>query len=1011
MTRFIAWTQLARPGLHVWREGTRLKLYLQPVAPGPAPGWVTFEYDLEPRIGQDTQFMLFEFTESGGPGRFEYDAHGRALPRRADGSYPDAVWFAEGAGRVLLADPMLTSADRLTVHLISKRRYRQSELFLWDPSSGASRRMEPAGLDADGPRFELELSGVHRHLALFKFIRAGDDGQFTAFEPDFANRLWCASDGAEVWTHSEAPELTPALPQRRQLRLRFRQQLAEPPRMRIWQENSDYVADVDGVPGGDGWVAFTTELYTSLGYGVSFWNPDLPEHRRWEHPEARRSGVRIAGDTDYWTLEGDRRMFDAEPRRDRTLELRVALQPPFSALDGPLLAHVWVNRARAPLAPDHPVGADGRVTLETYPEVVTSVKFRDVAGRWEGLSRHPISIPSDQTSTVRHVVLERAPLLEEAPPSDQFLDPPFTIRRPGAYQEDDALHFVVHAPHHARARLIGAWTDWLAAPLPMHSTRDGTYWWARVPVSDVLDGLGHGATDYHGEGYQFLFNDWQRYQDPAAAWVDGSSADAPSRLVRPDRFAWGDQAWSRPGWESLVIYQLHAARFTNRYPDEPPLRRIAREISEPQGYLRTLGVTAIQLLPVNEVGSANSWGYDPAFFFAIENDLGGPDALKELVDTCHRHGIAVLLDVVFNHAGTVDNILWEVARDSFFDGDTRWGAMLNFDHPQVRHFFAQNLVYLAREYHIDGFRLDHTATIVHSGARHSPWSDFVRDLGSGGGWEFLHALRHAVVTEIGPRCILIGEHLPNEWSVTNFGGPLDSQWCDDFHDRLVDACRGATDLSRLASALQLSHTACDDWYKVTNYPESHDEVGNVRDRVSYVGGWGRGLRISKVAAACCLLSRGIPMYFMGAESGEDRQFTFGVADSLDLHGYLDDADRSRLRAWWREMALLRRNECIQGPSPLHVTFAADRLLAFSRGQRGEFFVVLNFGGGRSAVGLGALNLPGGTYRELWNSTWPAFAVVSETEAERSNGGRDARITRARDLRLPDFGVVVLERVD
>ena len=100
------------------------------------------------------------------------------------------------------------------------------------------------------------------------------------------------------------------------------------------------------------------------------------------------------------------------------------------------------------------------------------------------------------------------------------------------------------------------------------------------------------------------------------------------------------------------------------------------------------------------------------------------------------HGLAVLVDVVFNHAGTADNILWSIARESFFDGDTQWGAMVNFDHPQCRHFFAQNLVYLAQEYHLDGFRLDHTATIVHSAAWDA-WSGYVRVRGSGGGWEFL----------------------------------------------------------------------------------------------------------------------------------------------------------------------------------------------------------------------------------------------------------------------------------
>jgi 1,4-alpha-glucan branching enzyme len=379
-----------------------------------------------------------------------------------------------------------------------------------------------------------------------------------------------------------------------------------------------------------------------------------------------------------------------------------------------------------------------------------------------------------------------------------------------------------------------------------------------------------------------------------------------------------------------------------------------------------------------------------------------------LVNTCHAHGLAVLLDVVFNHAGGIDNILWQTARESFFDGDTRWGAMINFDHPQCRHFFAQNLVYLAEEFHIDGFRFDHTATIVHSAAW-DDWSFYVRALGSGGGWDFLHAMRHAVESQVGRNCILMAEHLPNEWSLTNYGGPMDSQWCDDFHDRLVDACRRQFGMARLASAIQLSQTACDDWYKTTNYPESHDEVGNVRDRIAYVAGYGQGFRMSKVAAAATLLSRSIPLFFMGAESGEDQQFQFGSTEQLDLTAYLADADRGRIRAWWRELCHLRRDPTIQGPSPLRVCLAEEQLLAFTRGQRDEFYVLLNFGGWAGRRSLAELNLPGGTYCEYWNSTWPAFAIGAEREDEHANGGRDARLDRADALHVPDYGVVVLRR--
>lgn len=286
----------------------------------------------------------------------------------------------------------------------------------------------------------------------------------------------------------------------------------------------------------------------------------------------------------------------------------------------------------------------------------------------------------------------------------------------------------------------------------------------------------------------------------------------------------------------------------------------------------------------------------------------------------------------------------------------------------------------------------------------------MRQLGSGGGWEFLHGLRRAVGSQVSGHCLLMAEHLPNEWSITNFGGPMDAQWGDDFHDRLIDACRRQFGMSRLADALKLTHTASDNWYKIVNYPESHDEVGNVRDRVAYVAGYGQGWRMSKVAAATTLLSRGIPLFFMGAESGEDKQFRFGSAETLDLNDYLAHNERSRIRHWWRELGKLRRDPNIKGPAPLDVRFAEEQILTFTRGQNGDYFVLLNFGAWSGHKSLAELNLPWGEYRELWNSTWPAFAIQAEQEGEHTNGGRDARLHRGHSLHIPDYGVTILQRI-
>jgi 1,4-alpha-glucan branching enzyme len=259
----------------------------------------------------------------------------------------------------------------------------------------------------------------------------------------------------------------------------------------------------------------------------------------------------------------------------------------------------------------------------------------------------------------------------------------------------------------------------------------------------------------------------------------------------------------------------------------------------------------------------------------------------------------------------------------------------------------------------------------------------------------------------GDRVLIMAEHLPNEWWWSTGDRPLDTQWNDNFHDRFEDACKGWDVMPALAEAFRITHTQCDDWYDATNYSESHDEVGNENDRITNVAGPGRGLRMSKVAAAGTLLSRGIPMFFMGEESAEWRQFR---NDVLDLDFHLGDAARGKVRGWWKTLCELRRNSSsLRGPAPLDIRYAQNQMLGFTRGQAADYYVLLNFGGWSGYKSLTELNLPDGTYRERLNSTWPAFSSEGESEDEHTNGGGDARLDRGRWLHVPDYGVVVLER--
>ena len=173
-----------------------------------------FDYGLEPGILNDVCFMLFDFNEAGRPGDWEKDAHQRKVPRTATGALAEEVWFAQDAQRVLISDPLERSALALRVRLISERRYRPSQLFLWDPVRAVERRVAQAGEDDLGPFFDLNLAADEQSFFHFKFIRRVD-GEFTGFEPDFANRLWSAEDGPEIWTHGDAAEIASASRRRR----------------------------------------------------------------------------------------------------------------------------------------------------------------------------------------------------------------------------------------------------------------------------------------------------------------------------------------------------------------------------------------------------------------------------------------------------------------------------------------------------------------------------------------------------------------------------------------------------------------------------------------------------------------------------------------------------------------------------------------------------------------------------------------------------------------------------
>lgn len=1005
MTRIYALCRPEQTGLFLWRDSIR--------SGGQVPSAEAVGRGLDDRGLNQFEVLLDQHLHE--PARFkihgslgwEADAHTKVFPRTADYGFPSELYCVEGAARVLLSNPYTAYVPRVTIHLVTASRSPNESLLVWSPVVPA-RTFTAHTHDEYGPVFELELDSTLQPWFCFKFL----DEHGTP-EPDFANRLWCAADGSEIWVHARAAAIGTSPPLRRSLTICTHSfdRPGEMPALHLWQPDSDFAMDVPAMAHPDGTLTFETLVFTNRVYGLMFRDS---AGSYWEDDEARRQifvkddgevwavigdgTERWVSNGDVWTLEGDHELYGDRPRADKPIRLTIADADPNLRLGPALELDVWVNHSRTLLYSGLRPDLEGHWFFRTYPEVVTSFRFRS-ADDAEPVARHTIKISDEQDFTCElFVVLGRAEPLRSAPVRQLFQDPPFELGRPGAWLQDGMVRFVLHCPTASSVEVVGAWTDWESRPFALRSTRDGTYWWGEIPIENITRALGRESI--HGLGYKFRLNQRFMVQDPAADWVENSAATSQSQLVDHASYAWQANGWQRPGWEYLIVYQAHPNAFA-ALNGKRGLDAITHELQSPTGYLRDTHATALLLMPVAEYAMSDGWGYNPSFFYAVESSYGGPDALKRLVDACHARGLAVLLDVVFNHAGTGDNVLWSIARTSYFDGDTDWGAMLNFDHPQVIHFFEQNLVHFMRNYRIDGFRFDFT-NVIRFGQY---WAPHVKEPGSGGGEEFLQRLRRAV-HGVDHRCLLMAEQFPNDLYFTSPEGPMDTQWHDAFHDRLLEACRGWDVMGALADALKAGNNSR--WYELTNYPESHDEVGNSGDRVSSVAGVGRGYRMSKVAAAATLLARGIPMWFMGAEYAEWRGFSKDGRGPIEIE-FGGDA-RSTVRRWWQDLCKLRLgNPRVQGPAPLAVSHAQAQTLAFTRGDNADLFVLLNFGGNAGTRWLADFGLPDGSYKELLNSTWNLYGIGAEGEEEHSNGGWDARLGRGSTFELAPYSVLVLER--
>lgn len=409
---------------------------------------------------------------------------------------------------------------------------------------------------------------------------------------------------------------------------------------------------------------------------------------------------------------------------------------------------------------------------------------------------------------------------------------------------------------------------------------------ARVVLLERDDlGYHHGVVDGVEAGARYLYRlDGGKERPDPASRFQPEGVHGPSMVIDPGAFSWTGQEWRGIPLPSYILYELHVGTYTPEGTFDAILPRLDS--------LAELGVTALELMPVSQFPGRRNWGYDGVYPFAVQESYGGPDGLKRLVDACHRRGLAVVLDVVYNHLGPEGNYFSDFG--PYFNDRYRtpWGPAVNFDGPhsdEVRRYFLENALRWLREFRVDALRLDAVHGIMDFSA-----SPFLAQLA-----EAVGDLRK----EEGRMMYLIPESDLNDSRIVtprNAGGyGLDAQWNDDFHHAVHALLTGEREgyygdfggIGHLARAFTdgfvysgqysayrkrrhgnpASHLPAE---RFVVFAQNHDQVGNRMrgDRLSRLVSF----ESLKLAAGVVLLSPFLPLLFMGEEYGEIAPFLYFV---------------------------------------------------------------------------------------------------------------------------------------
>lgn len=516
----------------------------------------------------------------------------------------------------------------------------------------------------------------------------------------------------------------------------------------------------------------------------------------------------------------------------------------------------------------------------------------------------------------------------------------------GAILHAGGVAFRVWAPHAQSVSVIGSFNHWDATKDPMHSENNG-YWYANVAEAHADDQYLFFLATQNGEFKRI---------DPYARGVTNSVGNA---IVHDTAFDWQGDDFSIVPWNELIIYELHVGTFYDQ--EDVSHKGEFSSVSARLGHLKKLGVNAIQIMPIGQFAGERSWGYNPSNIFSVDSDYGGPLAFKQFIKCAHQAGIAVILDVVYNHFGPSDLDLWQFDGWSengrggiYFYNDHRaitpWGETRpDYGREEVRHYILDNVMMWLEEYHVDGIRFDCTQFI------RSINGSEVQDIPEG--WRLLQWINSEIAQKFSGRISIAEDLQNNRWltkEVGAGGAGFASQWDGMFVHPIRQAVITPQDEQRSLEAIRdaILYRYNDDAFDRVIYSESHDEVANGHARVPQEinpndpKGWYARKR-STMAAAMVFTAPGIPMLFQGQEFLEGGWFRDTVPVNWDqcteFHGIV---------LLYRDLIRLRSNRegftrglCGQFTQVYHLN-DQRKVIAFHRWDKGgaadDVVVVANF---------------------------------------------------------------------